>query len=31
MSRNYKLELLGLDTTRKWEDALRDYIDRFWK
>lgn len=31
MSRNYKLELLGLDTTRNWEDALRDYIETSWK
>ena len=31
MSRNYKLELLGKDTMRKWEDALREYIDRYWK
>lgn len=30
MSRNYKLELLGLDKTRTWEDALRDYL-RFWQ
>lgn len=29
MSRNYKLELLGLDKTRTWEDALKDYL-RFW-
>ena len=31
MSRNYKLELLGMDTTRFWEDALKEYIDSFWK
>jgi dTDP-4-dehydrorhamnose reductase len=31
MSRNYKLELLGLDTTRYWADALRDYIDTYWR
>ena len=30
-SRNYKLELLGLDSTRHWEDALKEYIDTFWK
>ncbi len=30
MSRNYKLELLGLDKTRTWEEALRDYL-RFWQ
>jgi dTDP-4-dehydrorhamnose reductase len=31
MSRNYKLELLGIDSTRNWEDALKEYIDTFWK
>jgi len=31
MSRNYKLELLGKDTTRNWEDALKEYIDSCWK
>jgi dTDP-4-dehydrorhamnose reductase len=31
MSRNYKLELLGMDTTRKWEDALKEYIALWWK
>ena len=31
MSRNYKLELLGLDKTRTWEEALSDYISAFWK
>jgi len=31
MSRNYKLELLGLDSTRHWEVALKEYIDTFWK
>lgn len=31
MSRNYKLELLGLDSTRHWEEALQDYINTFWK
>jgi dTDP-4-dehydrorhamnose reductase len=31
MSRNYKLELLGLDTPRNWEDALYEYINLFWK
>jgi dTDP-4-dehydrorhamnose reductase len=31
MSRNYKLELIGKDTTRNWEDALKEYIDTFWK
>jgi len=31
MSRNYKLELLGLDSTRNWEVALKEYIDSCWK
>jgi dTDP-4-dehydrorhamnose reductase len=31
MSRNYKLELLGKDTMRNWEDALKEYIDSCWK
>jgi dTDP-4-dehydrorhamnose reductase len=31
MSRNYKLELLGKDTTRHWEEALKEYIDSCWK
>lgn len=31
MSRNYKLELLGMDTTRKWEDALTEYLLLNWK
>jgi dTDP-4-dehydrorhamnose reductase len=31
MSRNYKLELLGMDTTRHWEEALKEYINTFWK
>ncbi|MGD0977579.1 MAG: dTDP-4-dehydrorhamnose reductase [Candidatus Bathyarchaeia archaeon] len=31
MSRNYKLELLGKDTTRNWEDALKEYINTCWK
>lgn len=30
MSRNYKLELLNMDTTRYWEDALKDYIESCW-
>ena len=30
MSRNYKLQLLGLDSTRNWEDALREYLS-LWK
>ena len=31
MSKNYKLQLLGLDTTRTWEDGLKEYIDLYWK
>ena len=31
MSRNYKLELLGLDSTINWETALQEYINLFWK
>jgi dTDP-4-dehydrorhamnose reductase len=31
MSRNYKLELLGKDTMKNWEDALKEYIDSCWK
>jgi len=31
MSRNYKLELLRMDSTRHWEEALKDYIDTYWK
>lgn len=31
MSRNYKLELIGKDMMRHWEDALKEYIDSCWK
>ena len=31
MSRNYKLELLGKDTMRNWEDALKEYVYSCWK
>lgn len=31
ISRNYKLELLGMDTTKHWEDALKKYIETYWK
>jgi dTDP-4-dehydrorhamnose reductase len=31
MSRNFKLELLKMDTTRDWEAALKDYINSYWK
>ena len=30
-AKNYKLELLGMDTMRNWEDALKEYIDSCWK
>jgi dTDP-4-dehydrorhamnose reductase len=28
---NYRLELIGMDTMRNWKDALKDYIDSWWK
>jgi dTDP-4-dehydrorhamnose reductase len=31
MSRNYKLELLGMDKMRHWEDALKKYLELQWK
>jgi len=31
MSRNYKLELLGMDNMRNWEEALKEYIASYWK
>ena len=31
MSRNYKLELIGMDIARNWEDALTEYINSYWK
>ncbi len=31
MSRNYKLELLEMDTPRYWEVALEEYIKSCWK
>jgi len=31
ISRNYKLELLGMETPRNWEDALKEYINLCWK
>jgi len=31
MSRNYKLELLGMDKMRYWEEALKEYISFYWK
>lgn len=30
MSRNYKLELLGMDTTRHWKVALKEYLTLYW-
>jgi dTDP-4-dehydrorhamnose reductase len=30
MSRNYKLELLGMNTLRNWEEALKSYIHSYW-
>lgn len=31
MSRNYKLELLGMNSVRNWEKALKEYIEIYWK
>jgi len=31
MSRNYKLELLGMDKMRHWQEALKEYIVTYWK
>jgi dTDP-4-dehydrorhamnose reductase len=31
MSRNYKLELLGMDTTRDWDVALSEYVSSWIK
>ena len=31
MSRNYKLDLIGMSPTRNWEDALEHYINTSWK
>jgi len=31
MSRNYKLELLRMDSIRQWEEALKEYINTYWK
>lgn len=31
ISRNYKLELLGMDNMRHWEEALKEYIESYWK
>lgn len=31
MSRNYKLDLLGMNTMRHWEESLKEYIYKFWR
>jgi len=31
MSRNYKLELIGMPKLRHWEEALKEYIQTCWK
>ena len=31
MSINYKLQLLEMNSTRNWEDALKDYLNSYWK
>lgn len=31
MSRNYKLDLLGVNTMRPWQEALEEYITKNWK
>lgn len=31
MSKNYKLELLGMDRMRHWEEALKEYVTKYWK
>jgi dTDP-4-dehydrorhamnose reductase len=31
MSRNYKLDLLGMNKAREWTDALKEYLDLYWK
>lgn len=31
MSRNYKLDLLGMNTMRHWEEALEEYLELYWK
>jgi dTDP-4-dehydrorhamnose reductase len=30
-SRNYKLELLGIDSVRHWEEALKEYLENCWR
>ena len=30
-SRNYKLELLGIDKMRPWDEALKEYLEKEWK
>lgn len=31
VSRNYKLDLLGMNTMRNWDEALDEYIELCWK
>jgi dTDP-4-dehydrorhamnose reductase len=31
MSRNYKLDLLGMNPVRNWEKALEEYIELYWQ
>lgn len=30
-ARNYKLDLLGMNIMRPWQEALKDYVETFWK
>ncbi|MCP8309253.1 MAG: sugar nucleotide-binding protein [archaeon] len=30
-SRNYMLELLGMNEMRRWDEALKEYIEGYWK
>jgi dTDP-4-dehydrorhamnose reductase len=30
-SRNYRLELLRMDNSRHWEEALKEYIEKHWR
>jgi len=30
-SRNYMLDLLGMDTMRYWDEALKEYVEGMWK
>lgn len=31
MLKNYRLEQMGLNKMRHWEEALKEYIDNYWK